>query len=151
LMSNAEPCVGIFAIIEGKRDSLYNEPHLSLFLSCVFSFLHPLIYISSIMGSNNSMTMSFSILSTALLFLSSPNPRIFPRLVPQERATYNGGWALGLPSEGCPADAPVSCQDPAKDINPTCCPFGQICFGFETPYCCPIVRPPKITQLQIIR
>ena len=92
------------------------------------------------MNTNKHLTMSFSLLTVSLLLVTqtfaSPNS---PRLVPQKRATtYNGGWALGLPSEGCPADAPVNCQPvTGSEINPTCCPFGQTCFGFEQPYCCP--------------
>jgi hypothetical protein len=55
----------------------------------------------------------------------------------QKRATYNGGWPLGLSGPTCPSEAPVPCQDTAKAVNPTCCPTGQTCFGFLSPYCCP--------------
>jgi hypothetical protein len=119
--------------------SSFNEPQRKI---SVVLFLSTPCKISSScchVASKPYCAMTFSSLFLASLFAS---PALafaeFPRLVPQRRdATYNGGWALGLPSEGCPSDAPVNCQDPAKVINPTCCPFGQTCFGFEQPYCCP--------------
>ncbi|KAF4632063.1 hypothetical protein G7Y89_g6065 [Cudoniella acicularis] len=51
----------------------------------------------------------------------------------QNRATpvYNGGWALGLANEICPAEAPVQCG------NANCCPPGQTCHGIGAYYCCP--------------
>ena len=44
------------------------------------------------------------------------------RLVPQERSTYEGGWALGLPGPTCPSDAPVACGTNDDTVNPACCP-----------------------------
>ncbi|KAF8857806.1 hypothetical protein BDZ45DRAFT_422310 [Acephala macrosclerotiorum] len=54
-----------------------------------------------------------------------------------KRASYNGGWALGLPGSTCPSDAPVACDTGSGSINPTCCPSGQTCSGNIHPYCCP--------------
>ena len=132
-----------FYIHHLERGELYISSHIAQRSrrSFLLYFLAKPQYL--IMVSHQSYTMSLSLLSTALLLGSLLSPasassNLFPRVISQERdTTYNGGWALGLPSEGCPADAPVNCQDPAKDINPTCCPFGQTCFGFEQPYCCP--------------
>ncbi|KAG4437938.1 hypothetical protein IFR05_006562 [Cadophora sp. M221] len=55
----------------------------------------------------------------------------------QNRATYQGGWALGVPGADCPAIAPVACSTLSGNVNPTCCPEGQLCDGSIYPYCCP--------------
>lgn len=55
----------------------------------------------------------------------------------QHRAAYQGGWALGLPGADCPAIAPVACSTMSGNVNPTCCPEGQLCNGSIYPYCCP--------------
>ncbi|PVH77551.1 hypothetical protein DL98DRAFT_591149 [Cadophora sp. DSE1049] len=55
----------------------------------------------------------------------------------QNRATYQGGWALGIPGADCPAIAPVACPTRSGSVNPTCCPEGQLCDGTIYPYCCP--------------
>lgn len=55
----------------------------------------------------------------------------------QNRAAYQGGWALGLPGADCPAIAPVACSTRSETVNPTCCPEGQLCAGTIYPYCCP--------------
>ncbi|KAH7403868.1 hypothetical protein BKA64DRAFT_462022 [Cadophora sp. MPI-SDFR-AT-0126] len=55
----------------------------------------------------------------------------------QNRAAYQGGWALGIPGADCPAIAPVACPTRSGTVNPTCCPEGQLCDGTIYPYCCP--------------
>jgi len=76
-----------------------------------------------------------------IIFLSSllavTEAHIRARLVPQERAAYEGGWALALPGASCPSDAPVACDTNDATVNPTCCPSGQTCFGLLDPHCCP--------------
>lgn len=141
-----EPWMAFSFLDVTRTKSLYKKPNLAPYLTSPIPGLHSPFYFTafspSIMTSKNHFALSVSIAFVALLLgTASASPNLFPRLVPQERSTYNGGWALGLPSEGCPADAPVNCQDPQKDINPTCCPFGQTCFGFEQPYCCPTGKP----------
>jgi hypothetical protein len=139
-LHDAEP-LRAFPSMLGWRKCSYNTPDAQPSRRVFFLFEFHLASKSasvSIIPSSKNDAMFFSILFAALLLTSHAHasPDIFPRIVSQQRdTTYNGGWALGLPDEGCPADAPVSC--PAGDINPTCCPFGQTCFGFEQPYCCP--------------
>jgi hypothetical protein len=82
------------------------------------------------------MRLSLRFLSSVLLLgvvqALTPAP-----LVLQERATYNGGWALAIPGSSCPADAPVACSTAGGSVNPACCPNGQTCFGLENQHCCP--------------
>jgi hypothetical protein len=84
----------------------------------------------------SSTLLPIFLLSTLLVSSQAYSGSLAPQVF-QKRATYNGGWPLGLSGPSCPAEAPVACQDPAKAINPTCCPTGQTCFGFSSPYCCP--------------
>lgn len=126
---------GPFVLSRGRLHILATSRRVSCLLSLSLPHSYPLPFITNL---NSLFAMFFPVFCAALLLSTGlASPGLFPRIVSQERATYNGGWALGLPSPGCPADAPVSCQDSSGDINPTCCPFGQTCFGFETPYCCP--------------
>jgi hypothetical protein len=76
----------------------------------------------------------FVILASLLALIQAYTPA---PLVLQKRATYNGGWALAIPGTTCPADAPVACPTEGGNVNPTCCPNGQTCFGLESPHCCP--------------
>jgi len=85
----------------------------------------------------SSTLLSVFLLSTLLVSSQAYSGSLAAPRDFQKRSTYNGGWPLGLPGPTCPAEAPVACQDPAKAINPTCCPTGQTCFGFSSPYCCP--------------
>ncbi|CZR67573.1 uncharacterized protein PAC_17472 [Phialocephala subalpina] len=75
-----------------------------------------------------------SLFSTAQALQRAPRVQ---QLDVSRRATYNGGWALGLPGSTCPSDAPVACDTGSGSINPTCCPSGQTCSGSIRPYCCP--------------
>jgi hypothetical protein len=84
----------------------------------------------------SSTLLPIFLLSTLLVSSQAYSGSLAPQVF-QKRATYNGGWPLGLSGPSCPAEAPAACQDPAKAINPTCCPTGQTCFGFSSPYCCP--------------
>ena len=94
--------------------------------------------------SNKKFKMSPSILTltlTLLLLLTTTQARQLAQKVSkrelEERATYNGGWALGIPGTSCPADAPVACAPNSGSVNPSCCPSGQTCFGSIDPHCCP--------------
>jgi len=89
--------------------------------------------------------------SSLLLFISSllavTEGHTRAKLVLQERATYNGGWALGIPGSTCPSIAPVACDTGDSTVNPNCCPSGQTCLGLIDPYCCPtgaLPPPPPI-------
>jgi hypothetical protein len=58
----------------------------------------------------------------------------------QHRATYNGGWPLGIPGDTCPTEAPTLCG--GGDAVTNCCPQGQFCFGDSPFYCCPTSNSP---------
>ena len=54
----------------------------------------------------------------------------------QDRANYEGSWAVAIPGASCPAEAPVLCD--TDSITTTgCCPSGDTCFGLGGTYCCP--------------
>ncbi|KAH7403205.1 hypothetical protein BKA64DRAFT_668533 [Cadophora sp. MPI-SDFR-AT-0126] len=54
----------------------------------------------------------------------------------QNRANYEGSWAVAIPGASCPAEAPVLCD--TDSITTTgCCPSGDTCFGLGGTYCCP--------------
>ncbi|PVH75310.1 hypothetical protein DL98DRAFT_593304 [Cadophora sp. DSE1049] len=76
--------------------------------------------------------MAYLLLSSVLV--SSATAGINGAL--QNRANYEGSWALAIPGASCPAEAPVLCD--TDSITTTgCCPDGDTCFGLGGTYCCP--------------
>ncbi|KAH8760134.1 hypothetical protein F5882DRAFT_32141 [Hyaloscypha sp. PMI_1271] len=82
------------------------------------------------------MRSSIRSLSLAALLAVAQALSLAPPVL-QERASYNGGWALAIPGSSCPADAPVACPTAGGNVNPACCPNGQTCFGLKNQHCCP--------------
>jgi hypothetical protein len=131
-----EPCEGQIPILRSPYKPWYQLilPHTSTscYQLCTLSKPNNLLNMMAFSTILPAFLLSTLLVSSQAYSGSLAAPRDF-----QKRATYNGGWPLGLSGPTCPAEAPVACQDPAKAINPTCCPTGQTCFGFSSPYCCP--------------
>ncbi|CZT03093.1 uncharacterized protein RAG0_09961 [Rhynchosporium agropyri] len=53
----------------------------------------------------------------------------------QNRAIYQGSWALAIPGTSCPEDVSVTCKGSLPTTG--CCVVGDTCFGAGAHYCCP--------------